>query len=42
MIDGSIPTTTLGDSPKQLISKTPIALVERGAAKTGKFDLTIY
>ena len=39
MTNRSIPTTTLGDSPKQLIGKTPIALVHRGVARTVKLDL---
>lgn len=42
MINSSIPTTTLGDSPKQIIGKTPIGLVERGVARTDKLDLTVY
>ncbi len=42
MTNRSIPTTTLGDSSKQLIGKTPIALVQRGVARTVKLDLTAY
>jgi hypothetical protein len=42
MTNRSIPTTTLGASPKQLIGKTPIALVQRGVARTAKLNITVY